>query len=322
MFTKAKVDTTFALAKVADLVMTRGQRNAEDDEVGVELELEGGNLEEAFNHLRSTGCDFFLMKGDGSLRNGMEFVFTKALNRVQAKKGIQDFFKVFHEKATINNSERCSTHMHFNFQHRTVMQVYSFLTLFYMLELPFFQKFAPERVGNNYCLPLFECPTIGVNYAKNLKEGVFRHGVQHRYTAMNVASLPQYGSLECRMLGGSDSADKPIQWMEVVLELYDYVKNNPRMTPADIMAQKDFTEFVKNTFPTVWTAIKDIKDVERLIEFGTYSVQDFVYAVDWTEAKTAKDPGKVRKVDPVLVPAREVPSYNLDEYSDYVSDNW
>jgi hypothetical protein len=304
LFKKPKINTSFILSNVADLLLTNPtKRNSESDEIGIELEVESEsvtNLVSSFEQLKATGCDYWTMKDDGSLRNGKEFVFTKALNRVDATKAIEAFFKVFKENNNaLKNSERCSSHMHLNFQHMSMLQVYNFKTLFYMLELPFFNKFAPERIGSSWCTPMFDCPDIAMGYAAAAKEGVYKCATQgSRYTALNVQAIPQHGSLECRMLGESSSKEKPLQWMGVLLELYDYVKANPRLTPTDILMTDDFVSFTRSTFPKTWEALKDLKDIEKLLNFGVYAVQDFAYAVDWTEAKTASAPAKPRKVDP------------------------
>lgn len=333
MFTikKPKVDTNWALGQVYDLVVSgedygaaKVPKNAETDEVGIEFELEGENLKDVVPALKSKGCDFWSVHLDGSLRNGgLEFTFTKALNREHAKKAMTDFWSAANEKAKVKNSDRCSTHMHLNFQHMTIMQVYSFLTLFYMLELPFFKVFAPERVGNGYCMPMFECPTIGQNFGRNLREGVMKYGMNgsERYCALNVASLRKHGSIECRMLGASESAEKPTQWMEILLELYDYVKANPRVTPEELLnnfrASDDaYTSFTQATFPKVWAAIEHLKDVSSLIKFGVFAVQDFVYAVDWTPTKTATPPKKARAVNPDKMPV-STPLFD-SEFDDFV----
>lgn len=305
---KPKVDTSWALANVYDVVVKKPRtKNATTDELGIEFELEGENLRNIVPALNAKGCDYWGAHMDGSLRSGgLEFTFNKALNRVDARKAIQDFWSVAAEKAKVENSERCSTHMHLNFQHMSIMQVYSFLTLFYMLELPFFQRFAPERIGNGYCMPMFECSTIAQNFARNVREGVMRHGMKgsERYCALNVASLSEHGSLECRMLGESSNADKPLEWMDILLELYDYVKNNPRMTPEEILNsfQVGYSDFTQQHFPKAWEAIKDVKNVEKLLQFGVYAVQDFVYAVDWQVTKEAEPPTASRSVDPSRKP--------------------
>ncbi len=326
---KPKVDTSWVLGNVYDVCVTNKRRvtkTAETDEVGTEFELEGEGLSDVTTKLLTKGCDYWTGKPDGSLgRGGREFTFTKPLHRDNAKKAINDLFATLATDAKVKNSDRCSTHMHLNFQHMTLMQVYNYLTLFYMLELPFFKVFAPERVGNGYCMPMFECSTIAQNFGRNLREGVMKHGMDssQRYCALNVAALSEFGSLECRMLGASDNPDKPITWMEILLELYDYVKNNPRLTPEEIITsfQTDYTGFTRSTFPKVWQAIGHLDDVEKLIQFGVYAVQDFVYAVDWKEAKTAEAPTKSRTVDPTRVPE----TFNLDddlEMPTYADSNW
>lgn len=307
MFKKEKVNASWALSNVYDVVVKKPKtKTAATEELGVELELEG-SLNNIRSQLLAKGCDYFNQHYDGSLASGgLEFTFKKPLNRADARKGITDFFAVAKEHAEIKNSDRCSTHMHLNFQHMSIMQVYNYLTLFYLYELAFFEKFAPERMGNGYCQPLFDCAAISQNFGKNLREGVMKYGMSgsQRYCALNVAALPEHGSLECRMLGESSNAEKPLAWMDILLELYDYVKNNPRMTPEEILSSfevQGYLAFTRSTFPKCYDAIHTLKGVENMLASGVLAVQYFVYAVDWSSTKDATPPTYSRSVDATRV---------------------
>lgn len=301
MWLKPKVNTDYVLANVGTTLYKK-PKAALADELGVELEIEGDNFEEAYTKLQATGCDYWLMKTDGSLQNGNEFVFNKPLNRADATKAITDFYKVFNEHAVIRNSQRCSTHMHLNFQHMSILQVYSFLSLFYVFEYAFFKKFAPERMGNGYCMPLYDYGLTAKTHKKNLLGNKFSS--PQRYQSLNTQALTQYGSIECRMLGESSNAEKPLQWMNILLELYDYIKNNPLLTPAEILVVDNFPEFTEANLPKTWEAIKDMANLNSVLQFGVDSVQEFAFTVDWNPCKTAS------------APATEV-TVKADEHGDY-----
>ena len=317
MWAKRKVDTNHILGSVKDLLLADGnRRNSETDEIGMEFELEGEELDKAYHKLPSK---VWTHKTDGSLdETGREFTFNKALNRKDAEKFVTEFFDVFGKEAKIDNSDRCSTHMHLNFQHRSILQVYSFLTLFYVYEQALFKKFAPERMEGNsqrWC----KAETLGDShqnsrikeYKKNLQNGVFNNS--DRYYAMNTEALFRYGSIECRMLGGSSDAKKPLEWMNILLELYDYIKNNPRLTPSEIICNaEDWMEFTEKNFPKIWEAIKDLDGLKDMLQNGADMVQEYAFAVDWTPAKTAEPPKKARKVDPYRA-QQFVPEYYPDE---------
>ncbi len=330
MFMKPKVDTNFALASVKDLTLGKGgKRNLETDEIGVELELEGTSLADAFFALPLDVQKYWKMDTDGSLRDGgKEFTFKQALNRTVAKQAIKDFYTTFEAKGGIDNSSRCSTHMHLNFQHMSMLQVYSFITLFSVLEWPLFKRYAPERLGNSYCVPMFNLPGYTKHINQSLKAAKF--APTQKYRALNTGPLTTYGSIECRILGGSSNADKPLEWMDILLELYDHIKGNPKVTPDIILDVDNWPEFLEKTFPKIWKGIKDVTNVEEMIEFGLYQAQEFAYAVDWSAVKTAEPPKNVRTVDPfrsgimdelARLPVNEPPEIypgddDMDDYDD------
>jgi hypothetical protein len=318
-FTKPKVKTDYVLATV-NQVHRRADMgkylNNVEDEIGVELELEGEGLPNAFEKLKQTGCDYWKMARDGSLNeSGREFTFTKALNRVHAKKAIQAFYAVFDKEAQLDVSSRCSTHMHLNFQHMSMMQVYSFITLFTILEQPLFEVYAPERMAgeaSGYCVPSHKCPQHVQKLNSSLKKGAFNP--TQKYRALNTEPLASYGSIECRMLGGSPNADKPLQWMEILLEIYDHIKNNPKLTPQELLDTDDFAAFVEQNLPKVWNGIKHLTNVKDLFQQAIERSYSYAYAVDWQETKTAEPPKNPRKVDPNRINFEDDMVY----YDDYI----
>ena len=313
MFIQTKAKPDFMLAKVQDLTLTSvSKKRQAEEELGVELEIEGTKLSTAYQKLLDTGCDYWNQGTDGSLQDGYEYTFKQPFNRAIAKKALEAFFKVFKEHAQISNSSRCSTHIHLNFQHMSMMQVYTFKTLFSIFEWPLFEKFAPERLHNNYCTPTFRVAKYAKATGESLKQGKFNP--TQKYRALNDSPLSSYGSLECRMLGGSDNAEKPLEWIAILLELYDYVRDNPRLTPADILDRDDFTDFVKTAFPKIWAALSTLQNIDKMLTFGLNAVQDYAYAVDWTEMKTAEPPKNVRKVNPELAPPLEISDDDDDFY--------
>ena len=311
MFSRPQVKADWALAELRQLIAY--DETTPDDELGVEFELEGpGVLGVAmkFNEDIPGKAKLWRYHQDLSLnKSGAEFVLAKPMHRTLVVEAVEELFHELKKSAEIQLSRRCSTHIHQNFQHRSVNQIYLYLVLHYVLEEAMFKAISPDRYGNNFCVPLVLSDAIsedliGWLYANKIKKiQTGSSQIKTKYRALNFDSLINYGSLEDRMMGGCDDPKKFFKWMDVKLELYDFAKNHERLTPDFFLQQfsgKGFQLFVKEMFPKTWDFIKDVPNVDAILNRGIFASQDIAYAVDWSPVMSGTKPSKVRKSDPTI----------------------
>lgn len=312
MFTKTPVNSTWALSKIGNLLS--GMSTKASQELGIEFELEGTQLGpeglvtqklckdiEGYGQAQANGK--WNWHYDGTLLKGMsgEFVLAKPLPRNEAKAAVEELFEQIKQNAVLTDSHRTSTHVHMNFQHMNVNQVFLFLTLYYIFEECYFKAFAPERWGNQFCLSASQAGGIIENHIKNLQSGKFYKGMQtsEKYAAMNFASLSYHGTLEARLMGGCKDPQVFFKWLDVLLELYDYSKNNPKLTPEYFLGQFSgiaFMLFTMKELPKTYAVVKDLPDVGKMVSEGVFIAQDMAMAVDWTPVIEATEPEVVKKV--------------------------
>lgn len=313
MFAKQAINADWAMSKIGSLLT--GFKTTAEQELGIELELEGMGTNQ-YSLVTQMNCKKIQVNEDysapnpqansdakwdwhkdGTLQEGLsgEFVLSEPLERAAAKKAVFSLFSDLTTHGKVQNSNRCSTHVHLNFQHMNVNQVFLYLTLYYIFEECFFKVYAPEREGNQFCLPAYLAGGIVDNHMKNLMTNSFNYGMHksEKYAAMNFASLSYHGTLEARLMGGLDNPEKLSSWIDVLMEMYDYVKNNPKLTPEYFLNQFSgmaFMIFTEMELPTIYQLIKDLPNVGKMVSNGVFIAQDIAMAVDWTPVITASEP--------------------------------
>ena len=189
--------------------------------VGVEVELEGLGGAPHMNHWHVTG--------DGSLRDGVEFVF-------QGPKGGVDAFNALEElDATITKigarlSWRCSAHAHFNMRDATASEIkrVTLATLFY--EKLLFRLSGMQRYRNNFC-PAFgfaQSQLTALSRIWHLNGEMFlRHLAQvtAKYSSLNFQPLAQFGTLEFRISEPKVQSGKLLRLVNRFLAMIELAKN-------------------------------------------------------------------------------------------------
>jgi len=295
MFEKVVVPSKFANAKIRNLYSKASSApGPTGGEIGIEFELEGVGVQ---THLQSKfgmnpEITNWSYHNDGSLDDtGGEYVFTKPVTRSVAKKQVSDFYEYIDQnktKITLNLSPRCSTHIHLNFANFTVSQTVLFLVMYYSYEDALIKAVAPERVGNRFCLSLSDSHGIGEYLIDDLKIGSFQKATSHyrKYSACNIAALAKFGTLEFRAMGGCADANLLNKWLDALLDLYDFAKLNPKLTPDFFMSSlssSSFEAYTASNFPAVFNLIKNLPDLSQYLDKGVWNAQNIAYAVDWSE---------------------------------------
>ncbi len=202
--------------------------------IGIEIESENIKYtNKAMNNL----LGYWTVTTDGSLRNyGTEFVSAK-LRGGDISLALEEINRVFEEyKITPEYSDRTSVHIHVDARFLTFEQL-KVLILTYLIYEPFLFKYiGKDRENNSYCVPYYK-DNNGLNnlarlFVKNNNPNsdimdkelvsVAHHSV--KYSAMNLKSLVDKGSIEFRAHYGTNDPAKILRWVKILLTFFKLSK--------------------------------------------------------------------------------------------------
>jgi hypothetical protein len=184
-------------------------------EVGIEIEVEGHGL-----NIR--GTEHWRVEYDGSLRGeGVEYVLSEPVKRGLVPRVLKEWSKHL-KNAEILDTGRAGIHVHINVQELTKKQVVQFITLYLVME-PFLMRWCGDsRSGNLFCLSASDAPDLLRLIRSTIqRDSWHRRGNEVRYAAVNIASIPQYGSLEFRAMRSTPDIRAIRQWVEILLHIKD-----------------------------------------------------------------------------------------------------
>ena len=197
-------------------------------DVGIEIEIEGDDLP-------NVDDKYWKTERDGSLRDGKEYVLKAPVSLEEANSAL----RVLKEELIYSKpsfSFRTSVHVHLNVQDLTHKEICSLIYLYYLLEEPLMTYCGRSRKGNRFCLRLQDADgvinnlrllfSVGVEYAiDNIDQD------EVRYSALNIAALPKYGSLEFRAMEGNIDVNRLNIWLLAITKLKKAATNG--LTPVD-----------------------------------------------------------------------------------------
>lgn len=272
-------------------------------EVGLELELEGRGLPERFGG-RPVGSSTWVYHADGSLRavggrgpGGAEYVLSQPCPRSDVKPlvdGLFDYLKV--AGAEVQNSTRCSTHVHLNMKGVKLNQLASFVILWGTFEDVLANYCGGHRSGNHFALRMSDCSGSVDNWTRAFKTGCFDFNRERRYLALNPACLQTFGSLEVRTMAGATNSAEVVTWVEMLLKLKDAALSPEFSNPQAIAGEFSgngvlgFSERIlgRECVEMLRQACDEIGDnFDRLIVDGFRRVQGIAYDLPWSAVNEA-----------------------------------
>lgn len=183
--------------------------------IGIEVEVEGMEVPP-----KVSGWRRIL---DGSLRNhGVEYVFQGPVGGLSACNRLKSLESSLAEKQPVF-SLRTSVHVHLDVRDMTWTQVQKLILVYAMVEPYLFALCGQEREDNIYSMSLYR----GQHQVSQLCD-IFRLGPEAinimwtKYTALNLTSIPAFGSLEFRGHRGTCSKDVIVNWVNHILALKEY----------------------------------------------------------------------------------------------------
>lgn len=277
---------------IADII----GRSEKKGHVGLEIELEGANL-------NKTPVKPWVFHQDNSLRgrDNAEYVVDGVLDFSEVDKALDDLWEM-HKKsgAELDESDRTSVHVHLNvgpfFQNRLT----ALMSLWFIFEDVLTHWCGEGRVGNHYCLTGKDAPAV----VHQLKRFVRSKGEviprdNFHYAAFNANAIAKFGSVEIRTLRGVNEPGVIKTWVKILKRLYDLSENytNPHhlIEEFSLRGPVQFFEHVFGGYAMeiMATAKLTQEQLRDMMYEGMRNAQDISYARDWVEFKPTvvpKDP--------------------------------
>ncbi len=119
-------------------------------------------------------------------------------------------------------TERCGLHVHINMRPFNVSQMWSLFTLYALMEPTIYQTYALEREDNMFALPLAQnqaqvrAMAGDISNLRNEPRGPLRSFAANtcKYSAMNLSSLAQFGTVEMRQPYCTTNFDAIRSWVD------------------------------------------------------------------------------------------------------------
>lgn len=263
-------------------------------DLGIEIEVEGRRLPDAPKHWKR--------EHDGSLRGpeNAEYVFTKPLTKNVARIALGYLDKAYEDnKSDVHDTVRAGVHVHVNVQHLNIIELYSMMTTYLILEPLLIKHCGEGREGNLFCLRATDAKFTLYALKVAARSKAFRHLVSDnlRYASMNVKALGTYGSLEFRAMRGTRDLKRVGDWAEMLLGLRE--KAQEYDSPIKVIEAYSLLGadgFIKHMLGEHADALMEaFPEYEALTHQGMRCAQQVAYAVNWDAFQEQKP--KVEEVE-------------------------
>lgn len=254
-------------------------------EVGIEIEVEGQNLPLAIG-------SYWTVTRDGSLRGeSAEYVLTKPIKRDNVKPYLTYLAKQMKDTgAVLKMSTRTSVHVHVNMNNRSLVQCYTFMTLYLIFEDLLTEYAGPARRGNVFCLRASDAEAFVTELCNYARKQLWNPDPDmFRYTALNVCAIQKFNSIEFRALRGTMEVDVIQTWVNILLALKDAAAefDNPQeiIQGFSMGGAEGFINRVLPEHAHIFKRMDNWRD--RMLE-NMRLAQEIAYATDWKEPENKK----------------------------------
>lgn len=272
--------------------------SAVDGDVGLELEVEGRDLPSGLSIVDIRGAETgatWRSIADGSLRGeSCEYVLSTPCKTSELRAMVGGLFDKFKKHDTrLNNSNRCSTHVHVNVQDLKLNQITSVLCLWSTFSSAFIRWCGEDRVSNHFCLSTVEEDAVMDAWEMFLTNGRWPTDGNLKYSALNVLPILSLGSLEFRCGAAPDEADKVVYWAKICNAIVRYAAEtypNPmqlsyamsELGPRNILKEVlEFANLGPRTTESIFEEICAQTDVAAEAFAGFRIAQPLIAEPDW-----------------------------------------
>ena len=222
--------------------------------IGVEAELE-----HAYGPEEYTG-GLWTRVSEGSMhQDGIEYVFSCPLRGTLITDALEELEKLYKSCPPTTGNDT-SLHVHVDVRDLTMKQVWKFIMLYTMFEIPLFKYSSSDRMDNIFCLSSKSARVKVARYNDLLhfvKKGdterfIDRANTAGRYSSMNLQSIPRFGSLEFRGHKGEWQEQPILTWINILMCLKRAVLDDTIPWEKPYLALKEmgleaFTSYVFNS---------------------------------------------------------------------------
>lgn len=204
--------------------------------IGIEIELEGNA------NGRWPNVEGWDLKPDGSLRDGMEYVFDGPQSGDNALGSINDLdqaMAIFRPEPTF----RCSTHIHVDVRDLSWEQ-YERLVLLYMIyEDALFDHAQAYRRQSNFCIPFMANDWLAEKFGREIiGRADANHkfmGAQHwpKYSALNLQTTSSFGTVEFRGMHAVFTRDELLALAQRMLHIKRFAKVSQAANHFDFITE-------------------------------------------------------------------------------------
>lgn len=272
-------------------------------DVGIEIEVEGNRL---------PWCEkYWKNEEDGSLRGpeNREYVLKKPSTLKEAELALKYLSVMYNKNDTdVHDSVRAGVHCHVNVQDLNIVELYSFMTVYIILE-DLLVKFCGEfREGNLFCLRTGDAEYLLQALQDAAKQRRFRTLVSDnlRYASMNVKALGTYGSLEFRAMRGTRDLGLIYKWAEVLVGLREAAKKFT--DPTDVVngfSEGDAEHFLHRCLGDNDHLFK-CEGYAQMVSAGMRRAQDVAFCTNWQKFFEKE---VINPFDKLMVPAYAQPQW-------------
>lgn len=248
-------------------------------EWGVEIEVEGENLPNKF-----PGREW-RVEHDGSLKAAEAYEYvTKPLSIEGVRKALDVLEKAYKEcSSDVHESVRAGVHVHMNVQTYSAKELFTFTTVYFIVEELLVKWCGENREGNLFCLRSSDAEYILFALQEAIEHKSWRHIKTDnlRYCSLNFQSLFKYGSLEFRSMRSTPDLDIIYEWVKILEELRDNAKLFA--SPLDVMMSfsgDGEAQFLRRLFPTKHHLFT-YPGYETIIRRACRRVQMLAFTIDW-----------------------------------------
>lgn len=207
--------------KLSDILCRNPVSKKENTFIGIEIENETKDNNFEFPDIRA-----WEFHNEGSLRyRGFEFVLSKPMDKLRVFKSLDNLFEGL-KNCSMTNSIRTSTHVHFDMSDYTYVELVNFVTVYWILEGVLSEFCGEFRKGNLFCLRSLDSSYLQQAIYRELSEdapvtsGIFQNSV--RYASVNFASIPKFGSIEFRLMGGVNRGSVVKKWVNILDQIRSF----------------------------------------------------------------------------------------------------
>lgn len=272
-------------------------------EVGVEVEVEGRRLPKEPDLPWVYHVDHSLRGAENA-----EYVLDKPVLFSEIDGHVDGLYAMLTKaKATLDDSNRTSVHVHLNVQPFFLNRLASLMGLYFTFEEIFAEWCGEHRVGNLFCLRAKDAPAIVSQIRRFIRTGMqapLRD--HHHYAGLNGNAIHKFGSLEFRTLRGVSDPSVIKTWVSILRRLYDLseVYTDPREICSEFSyagPQHFFDHILGDRAAVIRQGIEfDEERIGTSLYEGIRLAQDICFARDWSRYKPLE-----YKEDPFHRPAKK-----------------